>query len=338
LLVLYDDERVVFDENTEKLVVDGAVGDDRIVMFASSAGSTDAFGGAGKDTFVINSTTNSEMTNLFAGTGNDVFLLVKTTADTHINLRGEDGNDTFLFGSNQTDDNGNIGTIRGAVSIFAGANSGGEDRMFVNDHGATAAYSYRITPTSLTAIPGPANAPRPLFAGIVYDGTLEFARFDGTAFPNLFEVVPSLTTRIYIDGNSPVFGAANRDILSVATTAGDGSQLTITNVQLGQGYVTFTNGNETVQFENIELAYRDFGSQGYHGGSGNNGASSMIVSPYRAGSIQDRLYRELSLWLRGHESFELDEFLTEFDFDLFSSIEMEFSDILDDVFAMNFEV
>ena len=37
----------------------------------------------------------------------------------------------------------------------------------------------------------------------------------------------------------------------------DGRNLVVTNAVAGDGFVSFTNGNETIQFENIELPALD---------------------------------------------------------------------------------
>ena len=114
------------------------------------------------------------------------------------------------------------------------------------------AYNYAVTPTAIRPIAGPNNAPRPQFAGVTFDGTVEFARLDGTIAANYFSVRPSMTTRFYLDGNlpSPIVGSG--DTIFLHTTVGDGHLLRITDAPRGKGFWSFTNGMQEVRFEEIE--------------------------------------------------------------------------------------
>ena len=107
-----------------------------------------------------------------------------------------------------------------------------------------------VTPTRISAIAGPANLPRTNFDGINYDSTVEFVRVDGTPLANLFEVVASPTARYFIDGNSPNSNVGDR--LVVLFNPNDGRNLSVTDASTGSGFVSFSNGNETVQFVDIE--------------------------------------------------------------------------------------
>ena len=136
--------------------------------------------------------------------------------------------------------------------MFGGSNTAGaEDQLYVNDNGVNAAYSYNITPTRIDAIPGPANLPRDNFAGIGFNSSTEFVRLDGTPQINQFRVTASQSTRFFFDGNLPNGNVADR--LNVVFEPNDGRQLFFSNPQQSDGFVSFTNGKENVQFLSIEL-------------------------------------------------------------------------------------
>ena len=273
---LHNDEIIIFDENTEGVSADSAGGNDRIVIFGSRSPLTEVFAGAGNDVFVVNGGSRADLINLHGQDGNDNFNVFKTSAGTTNNLFGDEGDDRFNIGSTINADNGNLGLIRGELNIFGGANTAdGEDQLIANDSSGGAAYSYRVTPNSITPIAGPANLPRENFIGINYDASTEFLRLDGTEFANLFEVTASPATRYFFDGNAPTTGTADR--LAVVFQPNDGRDLNITNASAGDGFVTFTNGNEIVQFEDIELP-----SLGTSGGVG-----SLVLPPGFDGDIDD---------------------------------------------------
>ena len=248
---IYDDEVVIFDQNTEQVTVNAGAGNDRIIVFGSRSPLTEVFAGQGDDVIVVNSTARTDVVNLSGNEGNDTFNVFRTTVNTTTNLFGNDGNDRFNIGSTVSNDNGNLGLIRGNLNIFGGTNTAnGEDQLFANDNGVDAAYSYNLTPTRIDAIAGPANLPRDNFAGIGFNSSIEFVRLDGTPQVNQFRVIASQTTRFFVDGNSPNGNVADR--LNIVFEQNDGRQLFFTNPQESNGFVSFANGNETVQFESIE--------------------------------------------------------------------------------------
>ena len=281
-LFLYNDESVVFDENTERVQAHGLEGNDRLVVFGTRSPDAELFGGTGDDAFVVNGGSAATNIDLHGQDGNDTFLVRRTTVDTVTNLFGENGNDRFNIGSTAGQDSGNLGLIRGELNLFGGSNVfGDEDVLYANDRGVDAAYSYSITPQAITPIPGPANLPRLQFAGINYNSSIEAVRLDGTDRANTFQVFASQATRFFIDGNNPT--SANADQLQLFTAPGDGSNLVITDASSGSGFVNFTNGNEIVQFDDIENA-----------SLANGGAIASIVLP-----------------------IELDQFFTDFDSEQF---------------------
>ena len=280
--LIYDDELVIFDENTEQLNADSLEGSDRIVVFGSRSPNTAVNSGAGNDVFVVNSTAQASAINLAGDFGNDTFNVTRIAELTSINLFGNQDTDRFNIGSTVGADNGNLGTIRGDLNVFGGSNAAGsEDQLIVNDTAGNGAFSYNVTPTRIDAIPGPANQPRDNFAGIGYDSSVEFVRLDGTTFANLFRVTASQSTRFFIDGNDPNSGVG--DQLSVVFQPNDGRQLFQTNTQLGNGFVSFANGNENIQFANIETPVL---------ASGDTGALT-IPDGFDFGNFADDVFEEL---------------------------------------------
>ena len=248
---LMDNEVVVFDQNTERVQAEGLAGNDRFVIFGTRSPLAEIFAGAGEDNFVMNSGSSATQIDLHGENGDDNFLIRKTTVDTETNLFGENGDDRFNIGSTANQDSGSLGLIRGELNVFGGGNSvGGEDVLYANDRGVNAAYSYSVTPSAITPIAGPANLPRTNFAGINYNSSMEAVRIDGTDQVNLFRVFASQTTRFFIDGNNP--STNNADRIELMFTQNDGSKSFFTNPGNGEGFISFTNGNEVVQFEEIE--------------------------------------------------------------------------------------
>ncbi|MGI9516072.1 MAG: FG-GAP-like repeat-containing protein, partial [Pirellulaceae bacterium] len=79
---------------------------------------------------------------------------------------------------------------------------------------------------------------------------------DGTDQRNVFNVEPSFITRYFIDGNLPsqnqINNAAEGDFLNLIPTPGDGHQLNLTERSTGTGFWEFFNGQQNVDFTEIE--------------------------------------------------------------------------------------
>lgn len=249
-------ENMDFDGATERLTINSLAGNDAFTITGSQAGVTRINGGDGAENFTVVATVGSAQLTLDGGNNDDVFTVLSTEAGSRVTQLGGSGNDHFNVGSDLNSDNGQLDQIRGTVSADGGTNTmGGQDRLYVNDHGTNAAYSYYVGPTSITTLPGPLQIARPNFAGVYYNNLLELARLDGTALANFFSVRASQDTIFYIDGNSPNAFAVNGDFVNLLATPNDGHVLHIISPSLGSGYWDFTNGNEEVRFENIENMY-----------------------------------------------------------------------------------
>jgi hypothetical protein len=103
-------------------------------------------------------------------------------------------------------------------------------------------------------LPGPADLPRPEFAGIAFDDTVEFVHLDGTEAANYFTVHSNEFTRFLFNGNDP-HQSDTGDFIQLVAESGDGHVLTISNVPDGDGYWTFGNGNKEIEFESMEGYY-----------------------------------------------------------------------------------
>ena len=247
------DQRVQYDANSNRLIVQGLSGDDTIDVYGSVAATTQVQGGTGNDRVNVFSTTGATQLTLDGNDGDDQFLVVRTAVETNTILRGGGGDDRFNIGSTFEENSGNLGLMRGRIKVEGNTSTpGGEDRLYINDFNVNVPYNYLVTPTAVRGFAGPNNVPRPQFAGIFFDGTMEFVRLDGTIAPNWFSVFPSQNTRFYLDGNlpSPLVGAGDTVFLNVSP--GDGHQLTITDAPRGRGFWSFTNGNQEVRFDGIE--------------------------------------------------------------------------------------
>src|SRR5262245_26343511 len=86
-----------------------------------------------------------DQVSLTAGTGSDIINVTKTDAGTPVTVSGGSGNDTITIGSagNSLDD------IKGAVTVNGDGESGGVDRLNIDDQGDTDSNTYKITATTI---------------------------------------------------------------------------------------------------------------------------------------------------------------------------------------------
>lgn len=249
-------QAVLFDVKTERLVVNLKEGDDTLEAFGSVAGTTLFQGDLGNDKFVIHSTTSSPSMTADGGVGNDIFLVKSTESMTRTTLYGKEGDDRFNIGSSLEDNVGNLNTIRGRVAAIGGANeSTGQDRLYINDIIGNAAYAYNLGPTYVRTLPGPNNIQRPNFAGVTFDATMEHCRLDGTLLPNFFSIEASKNTEFYLYGNLPSPGTLNGDEVFLRAKPNDGHEIRFTDVARGRGFISFTNGDQFIRFDNIESTW-----------------------------------------------------------------------------------
>lgn len=244
---------VGYSDTIDRLEVDAGNGADTVDVFATVAPLMIVKTGAGNDTVLVTGTSHAQDLKIFGGAGSDTMTVKSTQSTTNLELHGEAGADTFNIGASITKDNGNLGRIRGGVVVQADTNIAANDPgdwLYVNDAAVTGAYSYEVTPTGVNSIPGPRNIPRPQFAGVSFNGTLNAFRLDGTQGANYFSVTPSAHTAMEFDGNDPNTGGANGDSIKLESTAGN---LTVTNATDGHGFWSFTNVFQQVDFLNMEM-------------------------------------------------------------------------------------
>lgn len=249
--VFEGDERIAYDDSVERLDVDTEDGNDQLNLFYSAADETYLKTGSGLDSVYIRSTGPTNLLDINVGAGNDTVTLRSTKAATDTTINGAAGDDQFHVGT------GLLGRLRGPISIVGGANSfAGEDEIHVDDSLTNGPLNYEIDSTDIRWTSGPVNSSgSPLFAGVTFDATVEFARINGTAKKNNFVVTPSQNTRFYIFGDAPVAGEPTVDSINLLMGGPKGAQLHITDAAFGEGFWDFTDGSENVEFEGIEATF-----------------------------------------------------------------------------------
>lgn len=245
-------EQVFYDGNTESLLVDTTDNNDIVEVFGSQSPLARILTRAGDDIVFVHATAQGDVFTIDTGLGADIFNVSRVTENTELNVFGQAGEDKFNIGSTLVADDGNLGRIRGRLRISGGAEA---DRLYVNDRAANAAYDYYMSDGAITNLNGGSSLARPAFSGIYYN-SVEFSRLDGSDKRNFFSVMPSVNTRMYVDGNLPVAATlitpmTDGDYLHIlGNPAVDGRQLFVTGP--GQGVWTFADGKKDVGFENIE--------------------------------------------------------------------------------------
>lgn len=245
-------ERMAVGSNMEEVNIDSSEGNDNVAVYASFTPDNNIMLGAGDDILTMFSTTFATNIHAMGGEGNDRMEAKKVHQVSTVWMHGEDDDDLFVVGSDSVADNGNLNQIRGPVYLDGGASVAG-DSLEANDAAIMGAYGYEISPTQIVTHPGRFNVARPNFAGIFYDGTLENLRLDGTQAANTFVITASPDTYYYLDGSDP-FGTSFGDQVVLNAKFNDGHAFRWTNRALGEGHWTFTNGDQTVEFENMEQA------------------------------------------------------------------------------------
>jgi hypothetical protein len=159
--------------------------------------------------------------------------------------------------------NGTLDTIQAPLTLIG---NGGTDALNVNDHGATGAFNYTVTPTSvqnnassyqnslLSPYTGAGTGPLPFitppartFAGITYNAigaspqssaqnSIKTLRLDATEQTNIFTVSPSQVTTYTINGFGPTGGlpVTGQIPQNVPPNLGDYLQLDTTHLALNQ--------------------------------------------------------------------------------------------------------
>ena len=254
--VLLNSDTMAFNGNVEIVSAMGVGGEDHIEMFASIAPETRMEGGDDDDTLVVTSTALADAISTHGGNGDDTTITQYVKNTTTLRQYGDGGDDLFVFGSTMEANNGNLGSLRGEIIVSGGENSDalGEDMIYMNDAGLNIRYSYFSNNSKISPLPGPANLPRPEFAGVSFDETVEFVQLDGTQAANYFTVHSNEFTRFLFNGNDP-HRTETGDFIQLVAESGDGHVLTWSNIPDGDGYWTFGNGNKDIVFESMEGVY-----------------------------------------------------------------------------------
>ncbi|MCH2181193.1 MAG: hypothetical protein MK108_04235 [Mariniblastus sp.] len=254
--VMMENDTHMFTSNLEVAATLGGEGEDFIEMFASVAGETRLEGGLDNDTLRISSTALADLVTTHGGEGDDTTITKVVRDTTTLRQNGDAGDDVFVFGSTMAEDNGNLGYLRGNISVSGGDNSSGtaEDMIYMNDAGLDIRYSYYSHESRISPLPGPANLPRPEFAGVSFDDTVEFVHLEGTQAANYFTVHSNEFTRFLFNGNDP-HRTSTGDFIQLVAESGDGHVHWISNATDGDGYWTFGNGNKDIEYKSMEGYY-----------------------------------------------------------------------------------
>ncbi len=172
--------------------------------------------------------------------------------------------------------NGDLDMIAGKLAIDSGTTA--NDRIDVNDGGNTKLVDYQVTPTSVTSS-AQKGQPARTFAGISYDATIESFELDGSNAANTFDVTPSLTTQIFINGNLPAPGTVPPrlgDFLRVNFSGITGQFLTLSPTTAGAGVWQFGSGQQSVSFASIER-FNGVESDAVFSAAGTNSTSAVKV-------------------------------------------------------------
>ncbi len=244
-------ERMAFGALPEVLNVDGAAGDDQLMITASFASTTNLFGGADHDTLDIAGTGQLQNLSANMGDGDDTVIIRKVSESANVVVNGDAGDDHFVVGSYTVANRGNLGRIRGNLSLVGGSSNAG-DSLLVNDGALTTDFSYIITDQHILNDADPNGFDRSEFAGIFFDNSLENVRLDGTQGSNHFLVSASTTTGFFLNGNSPTPDNESGDEIELTHQADDGHEFEWIDEAMGEGLWTFANGNMDVAFEDME--------------------------------------------------------------------------------------
>jgi len=278
--VLMADDTHMFTSNLEVAAAVGGDGEDFVDMYASVAGETRLEGGADNDTLQISSTALADMVTTDGGDGDDTTITRVVRETTTVEQHGGTGDDLFVFGSTELEDNGNLGLLRGNISVSGGDNtsSSTEDKIYMNDAGLNIRYSYFSKDSRISPLPGPANLPRPEFAGVSFDETVEFVHLEGTEAANYFTVHSNEFTRFLFNGNDP-HRTSTGDFIQLVAESGDGHVHWISNATDGDGYWTFGNGNKNIEYQSMEGYYNPPQFIIWNGGGDDDGDDSNPDGP-----------------------------------------------------------
>ncbi|MEY4179979.1 MAG: Bifunctional hemolysin/adenylate cyclase precursor, partial [Planctomycetota bacterium] len=219
-----------------------------------------------------------ESLNITLGAGDDRLSIASTQSDTSYTMDGGGGSDTFEVG------NGDLDTLAGRVRLSGGA---GLDQASLDDSGTAKSVDYRVG-AGLVTSPSRPGQPNRVFADIAFDANLESLALAGTSVANVFDVVPSVTTRFAIDGRSPVGGAVPPklgDYLRVDVSGVSGESLTWTTGQSGAGIWQFASGHQPIQFASIER-FNGVDALGVFSAAGLKGAGGVKVYDPKSGRLR----------------------------------------------------
>lgn len=217
----------------------------------------------------------SEIVNILLGKGADSFLVTDVLfssldTGTGTSIFGGPGNDSVVVGDSLSSLSGDLDRIQSRLTIVGGTDDGGSpssrDSVVVSDRGKAIDFDYQVTGQGISDFVKKGTVARRTFAGVLYDPTIEYVSLDGTDRDNRFNVFPSSSAELKINGNLPLAkdcppGQKDYLWLSLDSTAGGGGRpvldqkITFTSIVDGRqeaGFWAFSSGHQLVGFNSIE--------------------------------------------------------------------------------------
>jgi hypothetical protein len=147
--------------------------------------------------------------------------------------------------------NGNLDSVMGDPTIIGGQ---GVDTLVVDDSGNNTTVSPPTGRTYDVGFGSVAVEDGAGFAGVSYDTSVEKLTVNGTQDADIFNVTPSTTTAITINGDNPPFPQLinGGDQLIVGFGGVQGQKLTLDKPADGGGSWSFTSGQRPIVFTSIE--------------------------------------------------------------------------------------
>lgn len=238
-IVKFANQRVLFNENTEKATIKTGGAEDIVQIYGFASPDTTVMAEAGEDLVFVNSTfgpVEVKTLTVDLGVGNDTAVVTSTRIGTTTSIYGQLGIDVANIGSTLAQNNGNLGRIQGPVHFDGGD---GADRLNLNDVGRGASVNYDVGPGFMrTGAGSSSNA----MAEISYAG-IERLRLEGTPFRNHVNVTASTETAYSF------FGDGGYNTIAVEGDSTDGRQFFGENGE--KGTWTFDNDQKDIYFEDF---------------------------------------------------------------------------------------
>lgn len=250
-----NDRLILVDEQGDN-ILDGGEGTDSVEAYGSSAGDTFTLRqNAARLNFICAGILPYTLDigavegigiyaeyGLFPNNAHDTLLVQSTLSGVNVLFSGYGGDDTVRVDSNGAAAGGTVDGLQSTLTVDGGA---GTNTLAFDDEGDAGGDAITITPAQV----GGATGDNAFGSGGRVDySNIAALNYQGTAGADNFNVTPSPTTSITLDGNAPT-DTPTGDRLVINYTGTTGTQLRATSSNAGQ--LTFTN-RQAVTFSGIE--------------------------------------------------------------------------------------